>query len=77
MVEEVYENQRSLVVGDYSPSYLIPLADKCGPWSDSRAQPRSREDVGLPNDNWRVRRARTPGVGEDLTGGRRLRAVDI
>jgi len=32
--EVVYENQRSLPMGDYSNKYLIPIADKCGPYSD-------------------------------------------
>lgn len=52
VTEELFENQRSLVVGDYSPRYLIPLADKCGPWSDMKGQPKNKEDFTLPSSDW-------------------------
>jgi len=69
-VEEVYENQRTLLVGDYSSKYLIPLADTCGPWSDARGNPRNPADVTLPSPDWvwvgewHVDRER-PGVDPD------------
>jgi hypothetical protein len=70
VVEEVYENQRTLLLGDYSSKYLIPLADTCGPWSDARGNPRNTADVTLPSpawrwvDDWHVDRER-PSVDPD------------
>ena len=51
-IEEVYENQRTLLVGDFSSKYLIPLADTCGPWSDAKGTPRNPGDVLLPSPEW-------------------------
>ena len=69
-IEEVYENQRTLLLGDYSSKYLIPLADTCGPWSDAKGIPRNPADVLLPGpgwswvDEWHIDRSR-PSVDPD------------
>ena len=69
VVEELYENQRSGLFGDFSASLLLPT-DSCGcaqfflckheyqhifsPWSDANGNARRREDFELPKgSDWR------------------------